>query len=159
MARTPAELASNRRVNARRLPVDLTVAGTLVTAIVLTGGRVAGVWVYLAMGLLVAAGGIASVIVTTRKLSGTRPEERGKRSDDKALAKAQRSWGCLPILFLVALVSAAFFRFVTGYWPAAPWILALGGVAGHLVGVSVIAWARRTHKIDTTPPKQYKIGS
>ena len=146
-----AQLASYRRVNARALPFDLAVVGALGTALALTGGRVLGLCVYFGIASLSVLG-VASMVSQTRKLAGTRPEERGKRSDDRALAKAQRSVGCLPILFFGALGSAALFRTLNDRWPIEPWIVALGGFAGHVVGVGVIAWCRKAHAGVSLPP-------
>jgi hypothetical protein len=140
-----AERASDRRVTARRLPFDLAVAGSIGTAVVLGRGHGTGLWVFLGMALLLGLGGIYGMVVLTRELAGTRPHERGKRSDDAALAKAQRSLGCLPFLVGGAGAAAALFRSLNDHWPIEPWIVALGGLGGHIVGVAVIAWARRSH--------------
>ena len=141
-----AQRASDRRAGARRLPFDLAVAGSFGTALALEGGHGTGLWVYFGMALLLGAGGLYGIVVLTRDLAATRPEDRGKRSDDKALAKAQWSSGCLPILVVGAASASALYRFLNDRWPVAPWIIALGGLAGHIVGVAVIAWARSRHR-------------
>ena len=140
-----AQLASYRRVSARALPFDMAVVGVFGTSLVLAGGRGTALWVAFGLALLLGLGWIYGVVSLTRHLAGTRPEERGKRSDDKALARAQWSLGCLPFLFLGAAVATAWFRFLNDRWLVEPWIIALGGLAGHIVGVCVIAWCRKAH--------------
>src|SRR5262249_53590692 len=144
-AKAIAELASNRRVTARRLPMDFTLAGVVITWLVFWP-RVAGLWVLFCVAALWTVGGLLTVISTTRKLAGTLPEERGKRSDDRALARAQNTLGCLSALFIGTTCAAIVFHMNRGTWPWQPWVVALGGVVGQVAGIAVVAWSRRVHQ-------------
>jgi hypothetical protein len=98
----------------------------------------------LARGRAIAAlwtvAGLYALITTSRKLASTLPEERGKRSDDKALARAQNTLGCLgPLLIGTACVVVIFYAH-RGTWPWQPWIVAVGGIVGQVSGIAAIEW-------------------
>jgi len=143
--------ASDRRVLARRLPFDLAAVGAIAIAAGLAYPDGPGLWVYLAFALLLGGGGTFAIVNATRGLRDTLPEERGKRSDDKALAKAQRSLGCLPLLAGGAFAGATLFWTLNSRWPWQPWVVALGGASGHVVAVAVIQWSRMQHKHTARP--------
>jgi hypothetical protein len=100
-------------------------------------------WGFLAFCAFYALGDSALVVLNTRRLLGTLPSDRGKRSDDRALATAQRSWGCLPLLFIGSLVLG----WIGFPWPTGTHVVFLSvlllGLLGHAVAVGIIAWARR----------------
>jgi len=150
-AREIADLASSRRVVARRLPMDCTLAGVLGTWLAFAP-NVLGLWMFFGLAALWAGGGLYTVISTTRKLAGTLPEERGKRSDDKALAKAQtQTLGCLGILVVGTAGIVLVFHAHRGTWPWQPWIAALGGLIGQICSVGAVAWSRRAHRAVPAP--------
>jgi hypothetical protein len=142
-AKEIAELASDRRVVARRLPMDFTLAGAMATCLFFAP-EVPGLWLLFGLGALWAVGGFLTLLTTTRKLAGTLPEERGKRSDDKALAKAQNTLGCLGFLLMGTACAAILFHASRGTWPWQPWVVALGGIVGQISGIAAIAWSRRS---------------
>ena len=143
-ARVIAEKASDRRVVARRLPFDLALVGALGGFVVIV--RQGPFWIAFAVVALISTLGVLTVISTSRQLATTKAEERGKRSDDKALAKAQRSLGCLPILFIAAAVISLVIHYRTGSWPWQPWLVVGGGLLGHLLAVGIIRWSRSVHE-------------
>lgn len=125
--------------------MDFTFAGVVVTWLFFWP-RVPGLWGLFALAALWSVGGLLTVTSTTRKLAGTLPEERGKRSDDKALAKAQNTLGCLGVLLVGTACAAILFHASRGTWPWQPWVVALGGVVGQVAGIAVIAWSRHAHQ-------------
>ena len=136
--------ASNRRVIARGLPFELAVAGSSGTCLAFAP-RETGLWVVFVMAAVASVGGIVGIVSASRQLAGTTWAERGKRSDDKALASAQRTVGCLPLLVVLATIATVLKRYSTGESAWQPWVVVCGGAIGHLIGVAVIAWSRRLH--------------
>ena len=132
---------------ARGLPFQLSAATTLGALLLAVPERMPGLWVLFGMCFFLGVALVASFLRATRLLRGTVPEQRGKRSDDKALAKAQRSMGCLPFVLVAALIVWAL---SAPQKRAAVAGLALytvaGCVFGHLAGVVLIIWARRSHR-------------
>ena len=143
-ARVIAEKATDRRVVARRLPFDLALVGALGSFLLLV--RIGPLWIGFALVAFISLLGVLTVISTSRQLAATTAEERGKRSDDKALAKAQRSLGCLPILFIAAAVISLVVHHRAGDWPWQPWLIVGGGLLGHLLAVGIIRWSRSVHE-------------
>jgi hypothetical protein len=143
IAREIRELASDRRVSARQLPFFLTLTGA--TGACLFSERAMGLWLAFGYSAFQAALAIWIVVSNSRMLADTRPQERGKRSDDKALSRAQRSFGCLPILLVLLIAAAVASRIGRGVWLWEAGVVGAAGVVGHVLGISIIAWSRRVH--------------
>jgi len=143
-ARVIAEKAGDRRVVARGLPFDLALVGALGGLLVIVQER--PFWIAFTVVAFISILGVLTVISTSRALAATKAEERGKRSDDKALAKVQRSLGCLPILLIGATAISLVVHLRTGSWPWQPWVVVAGGLLGHLLAVGIIRWSRSVHE-------------
>jgi hypothetical protein len=132
---------------ARGLPFQLSAATTLGALLLAAPERVPGLWVFFGMDLFLGVALVASFLRATRSLRGTAPEQRGTRSDDKALAKAQRSVGCLPFVPVAALIVWVLSAPQKRAAVASLALHAFGAcVVGHLAGVVLISWARRSHR-------------
>jgi hypothetical protein len=84
------------------VPFELAALGVVAVATAHLHRETPGIWFLFGGALIGTLGETGNVIATTRALAGTALEQRGKQSDDLALAKAQRSLGCIPLLLGVS---------------------------------------------------------